>query len=89
MACRKGLTEVVKLLISKGASVDVEDCVSELNILVRNGTASLFLILLKNGFVPLGSAIGGGHSDIAVELINAGAMQQMTDTVMFFFTTCL
>ena len=26
---------------------------------------------------------------IAVELINAGAMQQMTDTVMFFFTTCL
>ena len=46
----------------------------------------LFLILLKNGFVPLQFAIDGYHSDIAVELINAGAM---TDTVMFFFTTCL
>ena len=90
MACRYGLTEVVKLLISKGASVDVEDRVSEFNtFLVRNGTASLFLILLKKGFVPLGFAIGRGHSDIAVELINAGAMQQITDTVMFFFTTCL
>ena len=53
-----------------------EDHVSELNtFLLRNGTASLFLMLLKNGFVPLGSAIGRGHSDIAVELINAGAMQ--------------
>ena len=85
MACRRGLTEVVKLLISKGASVDVEDCVSKLNtFLVRKETASLFLILLKNGFVPLGYAIDGGHSDIAVGLINAGAMKQMADAVMFF-----
>ena len=70
--------------------MDVEDHVSKLNtFLVRNGTASLFLILLKSGYTPLIYAIEGGHSDIAVELINAGAMQQMTDTVMFFFTTFL
>ena len=71
--------------------MDVETRVSELNtFLVRNGTASLFLILLKSGFgTPLEFAIDGGHSDIAVELINAGAMLQVTDTVMFFLTTCL
>lgn len=83
-AIQYGHTQMVKLLIQKGAKVNTSESAPPLSVAIKEGHANIVRILLQHGasvtkvdtttgFTPLQAAKVSGNADIKRLLIQAGA----------------
>ncbi|CAO3655036.1 unnamed protein product [Mucor hiemalis] len=93
LACKLGNLELLKLLISKGASVDLADEDGEtpllfairshflegVKVLIQQGHVDINLAEKVNGWTPLMIAASEGFADIVEELLDAHASKDIVD----------